>query len=109
MTLVHDDRATGWPILGWPDRLSRMFGFDGDQEWLRVEGFRDDDTLVVRAELPDIDPAKDVEVAVGGGTVRIRARREQKAEKKQKRGYRSEFRYGEFEREIAVPDGDRSW
>ncbi len=105
MTLVHDDRATGFPILGWPDRLSRMFGFDGDHEWLRVEEFHDGDTLVVRAELPDIDPVKDVEVEVGEGTVRIRAHREEKAEKKQKRGYRSEFRYGEFERDISVPEG----
>lgn len=105
MTLVHDDSATGRSILGWPDRLSRMFGFDGDHEWLRVEEFHDGDTLVVRAELPDIDPAKDVEVAVGGGTVRIRAHREEKSDKKQKRGYRSEFRYGEFEREISVPEG----
>src|ERR1019366_2340772 len=31
--------------------------------------------------------------------------REQKTEHKEKRGYRSEFRYGEFEREIVLPQG----
>ena len=84
-------------------RLRRLLELDGDQEWLRVEEFHDGDTLVVRAELPDIDPDKDVDVMVGDGMVRIHAKREQKSEKKQKRGYRSEFRYGEFEREIMVP------
>ncbi len=32
-------------------------------------------------------------------------RREEKAEHKGKRRYRSEFRYGEFERDIALPRG----
>lgn len=97
MALVHrDNHVIEWPTVAWTDRLRRLFEFDGDQEWLRVEEFHDGDTLVVRAELPDIDPEKDVEVTTGDGVVKIHARREQKAEKKEKRGYRSEFRYGEF-------------
>ncbi len=104
MTLVHDNRLTEWPIFAWPDRLRRLlFELDVEKEWLRVEEFHDGDTLVVQAELPDIDPTKDIEVAVGGGTVRIHAHREQKTEKKEERGYRSEFRYGDFEREVAIP------
>jgi HSP20 family protein len=82
-----------------------LFEFDDGQEWLRVEEFHDGDTLVVRAELPDIDPDKDVEVTTADGVVRIHAHREQKTEHKEKRGYRSEFRYGEFEREIVLPQG----
>ena len=50
-----------------------MFEFDDGQEWLRVEEFHDGDTLVVRAELPDIDPDKDVEVTTADGVVRIHA------------------------------------
>jgi HSP20 family protein len=73
--------------------------------WLRTEEFHDGDTLVVRAELPGIDPGKDVEVTVGDGVVKIHAHREQKSEHREKRGYHSEFRYGEFEREIALPSG----
>ena len=68
-----------------------------------MEEFHDGDTLVVRAELPDIDPDKDVEVTTTDGVVRIHAHREQKSDHKEKRGYRSEFRYGDYERDIALP------
>ena len=57
------------------------------------------------AELPDIDPDKDVEVISDDGVVRIHAHHEQKSEHEQQRGYHSEFRYGEFEREIVLPAG----
>jgi HSP20 family protein len=93
------------PTLAWPDRWRRLLELDNDQGWLRVEEFHDGDTLVVRAELPDVDPDKDVEITTSDGAVRIFAHREQKAEKTEKRGYRSEFRYGEFERQIALPPG----
>lgn len=59
----------------------------------------------MRAALLDIDPENDVEVTTTDGVVRIRAHREQKTEQKERRGYRSESRYGEFEREIALPQG----
>jgi len=102
MALVHrDNHVADWPLVSW----RRLFDFADDQEWLRVEEFHDGDTLVVRAELPDIDPEKDVDVTTSDGVVRIHAHREQKAEHKGKRGYRSEFRYGEFERDIALPQG----
>jgi HSP20 family protein len=68
-----------------------------------VEEFHDGDTLVVRAELPDIDPDKDVEVTTTDGVVRIHAHREQKSDHQEKRGYRSEFRYGDYKRDIALP------
>jgi HSP20 family protein len=106
MALVHrGGHVADWPPFGWPERWRRLFELEGGEEWLRTEEFHDGDTLVVRAELPDIDPDKDVEVTVGGGMVTIHAHREEKSEHKEKRGYRSEFRYGEFEREIALPSG----
>jgi len=106
MALVHrDTHVAEWPTLGWPERWRRLFEFEGGQEWLRVEEFHDGDTLVVRAELPDVDPDKDVEVTTVGDVVRIHGHREQKTEHKDKQGYRSEFRYGEFDREIALPQG----
>jgi len=103
MPLVdHDNHVIEWaPWQRWP----RLFEFDDGQEWLRVEEFHDGDTLVVRAELPDIDPDQDVEVTTTDGVVRIHAHREQKSDHKEKRGYRSEFRYGDFERDIALPRG----
>ncbi len=72
---------------------------------IKVEQFQDGNTLVVRAEVPGIDPDKDVDVSVSEGMLHIRAEREEKSEHKSKTGYRSEFRYGSFLRSIALPAG----
>ena len=54
MAMVHR-HVEGWPAFGWPKH--RSF----ELEWLGMEEFHHGDTLVVRAELPDVDPDKDVE------------------------------------------------
>jgi HSP20 family protein len=88
-----------------PDLVRRMVDFDGEPGWLRVEEFVSDGMLVVRAEMPDIDPDKDVEVTVCDGVLHIRAQREVRAEHKDKDGYRSEFRYGTFVRNLPLLAG----
>jgi len=108
MALVHrkQDVQRQVPVAAgavWPAWWPRMLDFDGENEWLRMEEFQDGDTLVVRAELPDMDVDKDVEITVGNGVVRIHGKREVKSEQRDKQSYRSEFRYGEFDREVAVP------
>ncbi len=55
-----------------PDAFRRFFDTDWDKPWLRVEEFVEDEALVVRAELPDIDPDKDVELSVVDGVLEIR-------------------------------------
>ncbi len=105
MPLVNDRHVTECPTFGWPERWKQMFEFDGGADWLPVEEFDDGGTLVVRAELPDVDPDKDVQVTTDDGMVHIRAHRQQKSERRQNRGCRSEFRYGDFEREITLPPG----
>jgi HSP20 family protein len=87
-----------------PELFRRMFDLDWETDWLRVEEFEDDGTLVVRAELPDIDPDKDVELSVAGGALHIRAQRQEKTEKTEKGAYRSEFRYGSFVRTVPLPE-----
>ncbi|MBI1377814.1 MAG: Hsp20 family protein [Frankiales bacterium] len=74
---------------------------------MRVEEYTDGDTLVVKAELPGVDPDEDVEITVEGGLLTIEAeRREEKTEGEQgKPGYRSEFRYGSMRRVLRLPDG----
>jgi len=74
---------------------------------IRVEQFMDGNTLVVRAEVPGIDPEKDVDVSVADGMLHIKAQREEKSEQKSKTGYRSEFRYGSFTRSVSLPPGAR--
>jgi HSP20 family protein len=71
--------------------------------WLRVEEYREDGTLVVKAEVPGIDPAKDVDITLVGNELQIEVRHEEKSEHKDNRGYRSEFRYGTFSRTVTVP------
>jgi len=83
---------------------------DGDltmASGIKVEQFQDGSTLVVRAEIPGIDPEADVDVSVSGGMLHLRAERHEKTEHKDKAGYRSEFRYGSFSRSIALPSGAR--
>lgn len=61
--------------------------------------------LVVRLELPGIDPEKDMSVTVEAGELVIRGERKQKEEVKEEHYYRMEASYGAFERQIAVPEG----
>ena len=96
-----------WPVLRLPERWGWPFESGHERKWLRVEEFHDDGDLVVRAELPDIDPDKDVEITTEGGVARIHAHRQEESETKDKEGCRSEFRYGEFDREIALPTGTK--
>jgi len=93
-----------WPQLPrWPDLWrSRLFDVD---EPMRVEEYRDGDTLVVRAEMPGLDPEKDVEITVSDQTLHIRAERRQETKTEEKGYYRSEFRYGSFGRSVPLPAG----
>ena len=72
---------------------------------IKIEQFQEGNTLVVRAEVPGIDPDKDVDVSVSEGVLNISVEREEKSEHKSKNGYRSEFRYGSSMRSIALPAG----
>ena len=76
-----------------------------DKDVLRVEELTDGDTLVVRAELPGIDPDKDVEISLHDGMLHIRAERRESTESKDRGEYRSEFRYGMLERTLPLPAG----
>ena len=103
---------TRWEPLGvelpaWMTRLFDEGPLDGllDKPLLRIEEFLEDDTLVVRAELPGVDVDKDVDISVHDGLLHIKGARIEEAEKKGKTFYRSEFRYGAFERTMALPPG----
>ncbi|MDQ0802184.1 Hsp20/alpha crystallin family protein [Arthrobacter sp. SLBN-112] len=87
------------------DSMERMFQTPVSPAPIRVEEFVDGKTLVVRAEMPGVDPDKDVEVTMDDGFLRIRAERQEKEEHRDKGSYRSEFRYGSFSRNIPLPDG----
>ena len=70
-------------------------------QMIRVEEFDEDGHYVLRAELPGIDPDKDVDIAIEDGMLTVKAeRREEKKE-----GGHSEFRYGTFTRTLRLPAG----
>jgi len=100
---------TRWDRVGIdiPERWRRWFDADVEREgWLRVEEMHDGDTLVIRVELPGVNPDKDIDVTVNDGVLQISARREKRdADKSKNNGYRSEFHYGEFSRNLALPAG----
>ena len=95
-----------WPEMlarRWPESLGTMPFSDGI---MRLEQFRDDDgSVVVRAELPGMDPDEDIEISVDDGRLTIRGERRERSERSEQGGYRTEFRYGSFERTLRLPAG----
>lgn len=59
--------------------------------------------IVVRVELPGIDPEKDVKVTLDEGMLDVKGERKQEKEIKEEGYYRKESSYGAFERRIPVP------
>ncbi len=86
-----------WPdlpgLLTWPPPL-------GGQRGIRVEEYVEDGRFIVRAELPGLDPDKDVSVDIAHGALSIHAERHQHGENR-----RSEFHYGSFTRTLTLPQG----
>jgi len=54
---------------------------------------------VIRAELPGLDPTKDIEVTIDGRTLTIHAERWEQEEEP----HRTEFRYGSATRSVRLP------
>lgn len=97
-----------WP--DWSDILPPMAPF-GEMvrslrtEAVRVEEYVEDHTMVVRAELPGIDPDKDVSITVSEGALEIEAERTQTHTSETAQEFRSEFRYGSSRRVVPLPAG----
>jgi HSP20 family protein len=91
-----------WPAWTW---LDEMF-HDGDaRRGFKVEECNDGQSLVVRAELPGVNPEKDVRIEIIDNELVIRAEKSETHEAKGKHSHRSEFRYGSMMRAIPVPKG----
>ncbi len=98
---VFDD----WARL-MPFRRPWVFGRDlMGEDVIRVDEFRDGEELVVRAELPGIDPDKDVELTVADGMLHIQAERREEEHRAGKGYRRRELRYGSFSRSLPLASG----
>lgn len=71
--------------------------------YVRVEDFIEGDTFVLRAELPGIDPDKDVELHIEHDMLTISGERREEIKEKNHR----EFHYGSFRRTIPLPPGTK--
>src|ERR1700742_1785318 len=92
-----------------PD-LAELFGgssvFSGprplfEKNLIRIEDATSDGRYEVRAEIPGVDPTKDIDITVEDNILHIKAVRSHKAESQG----RSEFSYGAFTRSISLPTG----
>lgn len=95
-----------WPTL--PDLSDLMARFEAMPAWssleghmIRVEEQMEKGRYTLRAELPGVDPEKDVDISVRDGQLTIKAERADKHEE----GTRSEFHYGSFYRSMPLPVG----
>ena len=99
-------QARSW-LPAWSDFWSDLWtGFPSlaglhPGQMIRLEDEMQDGHYILRAELPGIDPDKDIDITVSNGQLTIKAER---SEKKETSG-RSEFSYGSFTRSVTLPAG----
>src|SRR5215207_8949583 len=82
MDRVFDDWMRSLP-------MRRPFAMDWDwmgEEFIKIDQYREGEFEVFRAELPGIDPEKDIELTVADGLLRIKAER-RIDEKTEDKGY----------------------
>lgn len=88
------DPFSGWPFAGG---AHPMF----DSQAMPLEDEMTGGRYEIRAEIPGIDPARDVDITLHDGRLTISGERAERAASRR----RSEFSYGSFVRTIALPAG----
>ena len=98
-----------------PELFSRLFHNQLTRPWdtwlsdleslIRVDEYQENGTLVVKAEIPGMDPDKDVHISIEGGTLHIAAERREETSSEDKYFHPQELRYGSFSRDLALPPG----
>ena len=93
------------------DLLTKRFFGSSDwpsvrKSWVpAVDVFHRDKDLVIRAELPGIDPENDVEISLDQNVLTIRGERRHEERTSSNGGSRFESGYGSFSRSILLPEG----
>jgi len=100
-------RRTSTPMADMLEWLESNSPFNvrglGLAPYVRVEDYVEDDTFVLRAELPGIDPDKDVELHVEHDMLTISGERREEVKEKNHR----ELHYGSFRRTVPLPPGTK--
>lgn len=98
MTRSLPTRGTSMPeLLEW---FENQWPF-GDRHPVRVETYTEQGELVVRCELPGMDPEQDIHLNVEGDHLTITAERT----REERTDRHSEFQYGSFTRTLLLPTG----
>ncbi len=116
MTIVRWDPMRN--LVSTQDRFNRLFNdtlsriFDdgelGTRPWApAVDIYETDHDVVLKAELPGVDP-KDVEIRVEDGTLYFKGQRKFENEVKEENYHRVERSYGSFTRSFALPSSVNS-
>ncbi|WP_329361794.1 Hsp20/alpha crystallin family protein [Streptomyces sp. NBC_00669] len=102
MASRQTERRPRWlpPFSEWFEDLPFDLRSPGEH-MIRVEESKEDGAYTVKAELPGVDPEKDIDITVRDGLLTVHAERTEEAEDK----HRSEFRYGSFTRSVQLPPG----
>ncbi len=86
------------------DSVSRLFGEPGSRPWTpAVDIFETENELVLKADLPEVDP-KNVDIQIENGTLTLKGTRSFEAEKNGKGYHRIERSYGSFVRAFSLPE-----
>lgn len=100
-------RFLGFPrtwedFLRFPDR--DMFHAFRNED-IKVDEYRENGSLVIKAEAPGIDPEKDVELVVRDGRLELCIDRRKESRVEDKDYICEEMNYGHFERTLSLPSG----
>lgn len=76
-------------------------------DWLtpKEQEVVEDGTLVIRVEMPDLDPQQDIDVTISGRVLRIAVERRESTTSEDEGTTRSEYTYGAYTRTIELPEG----
>jgi HSP20 family protein len=104
------DRAFERMFDRWPTFLPLHGPVATTKHWLAesyipVNEYFQDGSFVIRAEIPGIDPEKDVELTVTGGMLHIKAERREEEKVEEEHYLRREIHHGSFERALPLPEG----
>jgi len=92
-------------MSAWESRFPRLFeGLEEEEIAPPVESYVKEGNLVVRADVPGLDP-KDIEISVLHDVLTIKGERKAEKEVKEKDYLRREVSYGAFERRMSLPEG----
>jgi HSP20 family protein len=111
MTLVHLNKRNRNGLASLHNEMDDLFDgffrgldrpFAGYKAWPAIDVAEQENTIVVRAEVPGCK-ADDIDISVYGNTLTISGEKKLSEEKKEKGYYHVESTYGSFRRELTLP------